>query len=96
MSRPVVWLDEAVADLDRILDYIEQENPRGALTMALAIRHGADVLLSEHPKAGRRGRVAGTRELVIARTPFVVVYRLYTKPERVEITRIPHGARKWP
>jgi toxin ParE1/3/4 len=34
--------------------------------------------------------------LVIARTPFVVVYRVYTKPQRVEITRILHGARKWP
>jgi toxin ParE1/3/4 len=96
LSVSVVWQDEADADLDRILDNIEKESPGGALTMALAIRHGANVLLSEHPKIGRRGRVAGTRELVIARTPFVVVYRVRAKPERVEIIRVLHGAQKWP
>ena len=41
-------------------------------------------------------RAAGTRELVIARTPFVVVYRVRQKPERVEIIRVLHGAQKWP
>jgi hypothetical protein len=40
LSVSVVWQDEADADLDRILDNIEKESPRGALTMALAIRHG--------------------------------------------------------
>ena len=54
------------------------------------------MLLSEYPKIGRRGRAAGTRELVIARTPFIVVYRVRQKPERVEIIRVLHGAQKWP
>jgi toxin ParE1/3/4 len=96
VNVPVLWQDDADADLDIILDHIETESPRGALTMALAIRQGADVLLSEYPKIGRRGRAAGTRELVIARTPFVVVYRVRQKPERVEIIRVLHGAQKWP
>jgi toxin ParE1/3/4 len=33
---------------------------------------------------------------VIARTPFVVVYRVQKKPARVEIIRVLHGAQKWP
>ncbi|WP_207783533.1 type II toxin-antitoxin system RelE/ParE family toxin [Methylosinus sp. RM1] len=96
MSIPVLWQKEAAADLDRILDYIELESPQGALAMARAVREGADVLLSEYSKIGRRGRVAGTRELVIPRTPFVIVYRLRRQPERVEILRLLHGAQKWP
>jgi toxin ParE1/3/4 len=96
LSVPVVWLRQAEATLDAILDRIELESPSGALTMALAIRRGADVLLSDHPKAGRAGRWRGTRELVIPRTPFVVIYQVRRKPARVEILRVLHGKQKWP
>ena len=96
MSVAVVWLDDARADLDRNLDYIEQESPRGALSVALAIRKGADVLLSEYPEAGRSGRRRGTRELVISGTPFILIYRVRTRPARVEILRVLHGKQKWP
>jgi plasmid stabilization system protein ParE len=40
------------------------------------------------------GRVEGTRELVIAGTAFVVVYRV--EAERVEVLAVLHAARKWP
>ena len=96
MSVPVVWLRQADATLDAILDRIELESPSGALTMALAIRQGADVLLSYRPKAGRAGRQPRTRELVIPRTPFIVVYQVRRMPVRVEIIRVLHGAQKWP
>jgi toxin ParE1/3/4 len=96
VSTPVVWLPRALAELHAIIDFIEQESPRGALTMALAIRKGADVLLSNHPKAGRPGRRHGTRELVIASTPFIVVYRARARPSRVEILRILHGKQQSP
>ena len=96
MSVPIVWLDEAVDDLDAILDYIEKQSPRGALTMALAIRQGANLLLSDYPNLGRRGRVKGTCEFVIARTPFILVHRFRQKPARVEVIRVLHGARQWP
>jgi len=43
---------------------------------------------------GRPGRKKGTRELVISRTPFVVVYR--AKGPRIEIIRLLHGAQRWP
>ena len=42
----------------------------------------------EYPKIGRRGRAASTREIVIARTPFIVVYRVQKKPALVEIIRV--------
>lgn len=94
MSILVEWEDDAIADLDRIIDYIEVESPQGALTIALAIRRGANSLLSEFPKAGRQGRVPGTRELIVVGTPFIVVY--VVDGERVEIIRVLHGRQQWP
>jgi toxin ParE1/3/4 len=85
-----------LAELHAIIDSIEQTSPRGALTTALAIRQGADVLLRDHPKAGRPVRRRGTRELVIASTPFIVVYRTRVRPSRVEILRVLHGKQQWP
>ena len=40
---------------------------------------------------GRSGRVSGTRELVIPKTPFVVPYRLQRNV--IQILRVYHGAR---
>jgi len=96
LSTSVVWKDRAVADFRQALDFIERESPRGALGMALAIRKGADLLLREHPKAGRSGRRTGTRELVVAGTPFVLVYRIRARSSRIEILRVLHGKQKWP
>jgi plasmid stabilization system protein ParE len=41
---------------------------------------------------GRPGRVAGSRELVIA--PYVIAYR--SRKSAIEILGIIHGARRWP
>jgi toxin ParE1/3/4 len=38
--------------------------------------------------------MAGTRELVIAGTPFIVVYRVFGNSLR--ILSVIHGARRWP
>jgi toxin ParE1/3/4 len=48
--------------------------------------------LADYPKLGRPGRVKGTRELVVNRTPFIVVYRI--KGEIVQILRVLHGAQQ--
>jgi len=51
-------------------------------------------LLPNNPEMGRPGRVPGTRELLIPRTPFIVPYRLVGNT--IQILRIFHGARRWP
>jgi toxin ParE1/3/4 len=40
--------------------------------------------------------VKGTRELVIGRTPFIVVYRVKPKAKRIELLRVLHGSQQWP
>jgi plasmid stabilization system protein ParE len=49
---------------------------------------------SEEKGVGRTGRVTGTRELVIADTPFIVPYR--ARYGHVEILRVYHHSLPWP
>lgn len=47
----------------------------------------------EYPNMERIGRVPQTRELVVAGTPWVVVYRVRNS---IEIIRVLHGPQAWP
>lgn len=50
--------------------------------------------LLQFPEIGRPGRRAGTRELGVSRTPYVVAYRL--RADVIEILRVMHGRQRWP
>jgi len=50
--------------------------------------------LTRFPERGRAGRVAGTRELIITGTPFIVAYHL--DHDEVQVLAILHRARIWP
>jgi len=51
--------------------------PQGARRVVLRILHDVESLLPENPHMGRPGRVPGTRELVIAQTPYIVPHRVH-------------------
>ncbi|MDQ3560136.1 MAG: type II toxin-antitoxin system RelE/ParE family toxin [Pseudomonadota bacterium] len=68
-------------------------NTRAAAALGDAIERATD-LIREHPESGRPGRVAGTRELPVVRTPNILVY--VRSGDRVEIARLLHGAQNWP
>lgn len=89
-----VWSPEAIGDLDALRAYIEQDDRNAAHCIALHIIQTVETLLPGSPEMGRPGRVAGTRELVIPRTPFIVPYRLVG--DAIQILRVFHGARRWP
>jgi toxin ParE1/3/4 len=69
------------------------DNPRAATHMIERIR-AAVTRLAASPALGRLGRVAGTRELVIPHTQYIVPYRV--KGDVVQIITILHGAQRWP
>ena len=75
------------------LDYIAQDNPLAAISQDEEIEQQVDMLM-QHPQMGRPGRMKGTRELVISRTPFIVVYRV--KGKRIEVIRLLHSSQQWP
>jgi plasmid stabilization system protein ParE len=88
----VRWLRRALANLDAEAEYIAVDNPAVGRVVPRILR--AVDLLKKNPAVGRAGRVAGTRELVVAGTPYIVPYRV--RGEAVEILRVFHAARKWP
>ena len=89
----VAWRKSAVLDLYRVREYIRQDNPAAAETTGTRIEAAVDSL-ARFPEMGHPGEVPGTRELVIPRLPYLVVYRL--KGDAVQILRILHGKQKWP
>ena len=89
-----VWSPEAINDLVALRAYIEQDDPAAAQHVALHIVQNIETLLPSTPEMGRPGRVPGTRELVMPKTPFIVPHRLVGNT--VQILRIFHNARRWP
>jgi toxin ParE1/3/4 len=89
----VRWLRVALANLLEAAEYLERENPTAA-TASLERIVKAVYRLEHHPSIGRAGRIEGTRELVVAGTPYVIPYRV--RGQYVEILRVFHSARKWP
>lgn len=87
------WSLFAVADREQIFDYIEADNPNAAVSMDDRIESGIEILL-QFPLSGRAGRVDGTRELVIAGTPYIAAYRV--AGDTIRILRVLHGAQQWP
>jgi addiction module RelE/StbE family toxin len=89
----VVWAAPALRELEAIGDYIARDNPSAAARIVTRILDRVD-MLTDQPETGRLGRIAGTRELVVTDTPFVVPYRV--RGDRIEVLSVFHGARRWP
>lgn len=88
----ISWTRRSLGDLESIYNYIAQDDPkiaRGIITDIKKITEN----LAYHPFMGKPGRREGTRELVVVKTPFIVIYRVQN--ESVEIIRILHGAQKY-
>ena len=83
----------ALADLGEAEAFVRAHNPAAAASMMRHIETAID-RLQTFPESGRRGRVAGTRELVVPETPLIVAYRLTRST--IDILSIVHAARRWP
>jgi toxin ParE1/3/4 len=89
----VKWLRRALRNLEQAHDYILRDNPEAAQEVIFKIQTAANQL-ENYPFMGRTGRIAGTREIVIANTPYIVIYRV--KEEAVEILRVLHTSKRYP
>lgn len=89
----IVWLKNALNNLDEIAEYISQENPIAAQQVVDMIIEQVSQLAVQ-PALGRHGRVLGTRELVISNTHYLVPYRI--KNNTVEVLRVFHTSRRPP
>jgi toxin ParE1/3/4 len=89
----VFWSDAAVRQLSQVFEYIQPESAAGSITVRRRILATA-LRLGQMPYSGRIGRTEGTREAVVPRTPFIVVYQI--SAHAVEIVGVWHAARRWP
>ncbi len=89
----IEWTFLAMNDREAIFDYLEADSPRAAIMIDDRIEAQVELLI-ETPEIGRPGRIEGTRELVIQRTPYIAAYRI--DGEIVRILRVLHGAQEWP
>ena len=87
------WSARAATDLARIHRFVARDNPAAAAVLIGRIYDAAQEL-ARFPMRGRPGRVAGTRELVIAQTPYSIAYR--RRGTVVQLLTVRHGARVWP
>jgi addiction module RelE/StbE family toxin len=89
----VEWLQAAINNLDSLAEYIVRDNRAAAERTVAAIRLAVEDL-QQFPSLGRPGRIAGTRELVVSGTPYIVPYRV--RGDVVQLVRVFHASRKWP
>jgi len=87
------WNPAAADDLESIREYLAQHLPAFAQSTILEI-YQTILTLRSTPYRGRTGREEGTREMVLSRLPYIVVYRV--KENDVEILHIYHGAQHRP
>ena len=89
----IVWSAAAVRHLQEVVEYIQAESAEGAITTRRRILETA-LRVGQVRYSGRVGRMDGTREAVVPRSPYIVVYQLSS--QSVEILGIWHAARQWP
>jgi len=87
----IIWLATAVIMRKQQISYLLDVNPLAALMMDIEIDKKVN-RLRDNPEIGRIGRVQGTRELVIQRTPYILSYRI--KNQQIEVICLLHGAQK--
>ena len=84
---------QAREDLREIFLYIAEDNPSAARLILNRIEERVAELKSNR-HIGRPGRVPGTRELVISKTPYLAPYQV--SGDAIQILRVYHGSRRWP
>jgi len=87
------WSTPATRQLAAAYEYIAADNESAATEVVNHIWDSVSIL-ARHPYAGRKGRVAGTRELVIRGTPFIVAHGV--QKNEIRVLAVFHAAREWP
>jgi toxin ParE1/3/4 len=83
---------EAREHIAGIYSYIGDRSAAAATQVIVRIRLAAE-RLTEFPKMGRAGRVAGTHEWVVRGLPYIIVYEIgTTDPNEVVILGVFHAA----
>jgi toxin ParE1/3/4 len=92
--RRLRWTELANDDFLGIVEWIKARNPQAAVRVGRRILDAAEDLIA-HPYLGKPGRVPDTRELIVTRFPYMIVYEVGSD-QSVVILRVLHGHMLWP
>jgi len=91
----IEWTDPAWADIDELADYLIGQEESFQLVEKIVKRIlQAPEHLSVMPWSGKPGRVQGTRELLVQKTRYSLVYSV--SDTTVFILRVIHSSRLFP
>ena len=93
MPVPIKWLRVARQNLDDEATSIAQDDAAAASRVVARVLE-AVAQLAHQTGLGRPGRVPGTRELVVLKTPYLVPY--IVDGDQVIILRVFHTSRRLP
>jgi toxin ParE1/3/4 len=87
--------DAAEADLAAIYAYYaERSGPAAGRVLGTILR--AINGLALFPLMGRPGEVPETRERLVSRYPYRIVYHINAAKQVIEVWRVVHSAQEWP
>jgi addiction module RelE/StbE family toxin len=89
----VLWMPAALEDLRAAYAYYAERNPAAADRVVGSLLNAANGL-ALFPLLGKQGVVPGTRERVVTRYPYRIVYQVVD--DRVEVLRVLHAGQLWP
>ena len=89
--RKVEWSSDALEDFETAIGYIAKDSRAAATIVADRIIETID-LLADLP-TGHQGRVKGTYEKLVQRTPYIVAYAISDRA--IAVMRIIHASRDW-
>jgi toxin ParE1/3/4 len=92
--KRIVWLKRALVNIEEIHRYYLEEDSAKVASSLITLILKSIQQLRKFSALGRFGKVKGTRELIIPKAQYIVVYR--EKNLRVEIIRVLHTTQKWP
>jgi|CXWL01.1.fsa_nt_gi toxin ParE1/3/4 len=83
----IVWGDAARREFDAAIAFIRSRSPAGAMRVGERIL-AAVTLLERFPELAPPSRHRELRQLVVPRTPYLVIYRIHEN--RIEIRAVVH------
>lgn len=89
----VNWTKSAINDLEIEANYLSKISPSIEDSFLEHVESGID-LIKEYPELGRIGRVNQTRELILKKFQYILVYLV--ESSYIDIIRLLHTSRKWP
>jgi toxin ParE1/3/4 len=87
----LVFDTRAISDIEDIYRWISSDSPSVAKAVVDRVFHSIE-RLSSFPQMGRAGSEPGTREWVVPRLPYIVVYELNDLADELVIIAVFHGA----